>query len=296
MVAKLRGVWITSLAVFLGGCLVGVTVTEDLPAGDAGSEGASQGEDDGPPSNADDSSPESEEAGDGAEQGADFVPEPEPDPNAELRCNPLAPDDCEAGHKCNLVRVDSEWIGLCVPLADEVVGRGEPCEALDEAGADTCESGTVCWDIMNGAGTCLSFCDLDQSEVEQCGEDFICNWGKSLEVGVCTPTCSPLSPDDCPATCGCYWANTAFLCLPRASDLGVGVPCSTLNDCAPGNLCVAFTLVPGCDGAGSFGCCTNFCELASPSCVEGAECAAFFEPGSAPPGHEQLGACVVPDA
>lgn len=279
-------IWLTASALLFTGCVV----IED-PAGD-----------DGPASGDEPSLDTGAEVDDGAEDddGAD------PDPNGfipgstDVGVDPMAcdflPGDCEAGFKCNLVRdeQDNDWVGRCVEIAEQTVARGERCEPGELQGTDNCEAGTVCWDIMNGEGTCLSFCDLDGDPVEECGgDDYTCNWGKSFAIGVCTPTCTPLNEDECPETCGCYWEGNAFLCLPRTSNIALGEPCGFVNDCAPGLLCAAADVLPVCEGSS---CCAAFCNLEQgSSCSEGTACTAFFEEGTSPPGYENVGLCVDPN-
>jgi hypothetical protein len=222
-----------------------------------------------------------------------FVPDDEdipPDPNA---CDPMHPE-CDPGEKCTLIRDEqtSDFVGHCVPIADETVAIGERCVPFEEPGHDNCEAGSVCWDIMNGEGTCLGFCQ-GTADNPICEENFVCNWGKSAEAGLCTPVCDPLSTSDCPETCGCYWANFDFLCRPRTSDFETGQPCDFINDCAPLNFCAPTEVIPNCQHSS---CCAAFCDLTVGACGPDTECVPFFEEGTAPPRYEHVGACLIPDA
>jgi hypothetical protein len=230
--------------------------------------------------------------GDGDNLTTGFVPDYDipPDPDA---CDPMHPE-CDPGEKCSLVRPenDSDFIGRCVPIADETVVIGERCVSLGEPGHDNCEDGSVCWDIMNGEGTCLGFCQ-GSADDPMCEDSYVCNWGKSWVAGLCTPICDPLSTADCPETCGCYWSNSDFFCLPRTSDIATGEPCGFINDCAPLNLCATAEVVPDCAGSA---CCAAYCDLAVPSCGPDTSGLPFFEEGTAPPLYEDIGICIIPES
>lgn len=295
---RIAPAWLTCLTITMSGCLVGPTVVVD-DEGEA-SEEAGAGEEEGAP----------EQGGSGEEQegpnededdqdgGGGFVPQDEgPLPDFDY-CDPLNPV-CDEGEKCNIFRYDSEFMAACVPIAAETVGRGESCTLVEdvEPGVDTCESGTVCWDVMDGRGTCLSFCDINDDDAhEGCGEDFICNWGKSFpgDAGLCTPTCGPLDEASCPATCGCFWEGSAFLCLPLGSNLQPGEVCGFTNDCAMGSFCAYAEVTPDCEGSS---CCAAFCDLSNPQCDdEQTACLPFFEEGQAPSEYAELGICILPDS
>lgn len=273
-------VWITWLAVLAAGCVVEGSL-------DDGAVGTDES------GSTSDAPPEDPDAPNGDEAGNGFIPEDddEPDPKA---CDPMNPV-CELGDKCTLVRDadTSEFVGRCVPIAEQTVALGERCVPLEQPGHDNCEAGSVCWDIMNGEGTCLEFC---QGSVDTpiCEEGFVCNWGKSFDAGLCTPVCDPLLTTDCPETCGCYWSGGNFFCLPRSSDIATGEPCGFVNDCAPTNMCVTGEAMPDCQGSS---CCAAFCDISQPdTCGSGTACTAFFEQGMAIPGYEDTGICVLPGA
>jgi len=221
-----------------------------------------------------------------------FVPKHDVPPDTN-RCDPMHPD-CEAGEKCTLVREpnDTDFIGRCVAIAEQTVAIGERCVPLDEPGHDNCEAGSVCWDIMNGEGTCLGFCQGSEDN-PKCEEGSVCNWGKSSDAGLCTPICDPLSTEECPETCGCYWANIDFFCLPRTSNIPTGEPCGFINDCAPVNLCVTAEALPECADQS---CCAAFCDLGVGTCdAAGTSCVPFFRDGEAPPNYVHVGICIDPD-
>lgn len=279
-------IWPTSLLLLLTpACVTG----PKLEAGPSDETSAAEASESG-----DDSSSPSPDDGDADDEGlsSGFVPNDDipPDPDA---CDPMIGPDCDPGEKCSLVRPEqnSDFVGRCVPIAEETVTLGERCVPLgEEPGHDNCEDGTVCWDIMNGEGTCLGFCE-GSADNPSCEDGYVCNWGKSWVAGLCTPVCDPLSTSDCPETCGCYWASIDFLCLPRTSNIATGEPCGFINDCAPLNICADAEVVPNCEGSA---CCAAYCDLAVGSCGPDTSCVAFFEDGTAPPLYENVGICVVP--
>ena len=61
-------------------------------------------------------------------------------------------------------------------------------------------------------------------------------------------------------------------------------------------MCLTAEVIPNCNGSACCGafCDTNLgdgpCEAATPGTV----CADFFEDGSAPPGYEHVGVCILP--
>jgi hypothetical protein len=61
-----------------------------------------------------------------------------------------------------------------------------------------------------------------------------------------------------------------------------------------GLMCATAEVMPDCAGSS---CCAAFCDLSAPTCgLEGTECSAFFNAGEPPPGYENLGICIVPEA
>lgn len=274
-------VWPTLLILIATDCAIS---TQPDPASEAGADSSSSADSDGTIDD-DDDTPEPNG------HPAVFVPGSDIGPNPDA-CDPMHPE-CEQGEKCTLVRdQDSDLVGRCVPIADETVGIGDRCVVFDQPGHDDCEAGSVCWDVMNGEGTCLEFCG-GSGDNPICDDGYHCNWGKSADAGLCTPLCDPLSTGDCPQTCACYWANSNFFCLPRSSNIATGEPCGFINDCAPLNICVSAEAVPDCAGSA---CCAAFCDLGVAGCGPGTACVAFFEDGMAPPGYEHIGVCIDPEA
>jgi hypothetical protein len=109
-------------------------------------------------------------------------------------------------------------------------------------------------------------------------------------LALCLPVCDPLA-QDCDDEYGCYWVTDAFHCVSVWSESGPGTPCAYINDCAPGNTCLAQDQVPEC---GSESCCASFCDLSDPSCPALTECIPWFGDRTAPEGQEDVGACVLP--
>ena len=117
---------------------------------------------------------------------------------------------------------------------------------------------------------------------------------------LCLPNCDPLL-QDCNDGEACYPTNDAFSCVPDAGgENGLyAEPCEFLNVCDPGLFCAVADGVPDCQG--SNGCCSPFCDLSDPeasaSCpgaAGGQECVAWYEENQAPPGYENVGACLIP--
>jgi hypothetical protein len=113
----------------------------------------------------------------------------------------------------------------------------------------------------------------------------------STETGEELVPCDPLL-QDCPQGELCAWSGDIFGCLDSTRQIPSGEPCDAVNDCAAGNFCADAAALPACNGAA---CCAPFCDLTDPICsIAGTECVAFFEEGMAPPGHEDVGVCILP--
>jgi hypothetical protein len=104
---------------------------------------------------------------------------------------------------------------------------------------------------------------------------------------------------DCPEGSACYPEENGFFCSPDASgpDLGeIGDPCEYINVCNPGGWCAPAESVPDCVDAS--GCCAAFCDITEPdpdaTCPALTECIAYHMEGTAPPGEEDIGVCVLP--
>jgi hypothetical protein len=118
-------------------------------------------------------------------------------------------------------------------------------------------------------------------------------------VHVCLPPCDPLL-QACPFAATCVPVDASFFCLPDESGKSgqIGTGCADINDCEPGLVCAHPDVVPECADAG---CCTELCDttLADPdtqcsAAGQGVHCLPWYEDGRAPPGWEDVGACVIP--
>jgi hypothetical protein len=123
-------------------------------------------------------------------------------------------------------------------------------------------------------------------------------------TGTTIASCNPIA-QDCPRGQACYpIVDDWWSCVPDASGGGgaYGEPCDFTNECDPGLICVDVSYVPPglpCEGAG--GCCTEVCDIDDPlgdlqcaGAAEGQTCQPWFEDGEAPPEHEDVGACAMP--
>ena len=210
--------------------------------------------------------------------------------------------DCPAGEKCMPWANDggNTWNSLrCSPIADDPDAVGEPCivEGSGVSGIDSCEAGSMCWDVDPDTleGHCVAFCIGDESNPMCDDPNQSCTLPADGALALCFPLCDPLL-QDCPEGDACYGINDVFNCIPDASgDMGApGDECEFINVCDPGSFCASAELVPGC--AEVVGCCSSFCDLNEmpPACLPGQECMPWYEAGRAPPGYELVGACALP--
>jgi hypothetical protein len=224
-----------------------------------------------------------------------FVPDPGDMP-AVAECDPWV-QDCPEGEKC--VAYSSTGGGSwdsnkCVPANGD--GQiGDPCmyagavESTDDCGVDS-----WCWNVnMEGVGTCTPFCDGTPDD-PICDPGYGCSIANNGSINICLLECDPLL-QDCEGENVCYYDFSGnFVCAFAADMIPTGEPCGFINDCAPGNVCLDATALPSCNGAS---CCGAFCDLNEPMCAtQGTDCTAFFEEGTAPPGYEAVGVCIVPGA
>jgi hypothetical protein len=223
-----------------------------------------------------------------------------------IECDVWA-QDCPDEEKCMPWANDggSSWNATrCSPLDPAPTQPGDECtvEGSGISGIDNCDLSSMCWDVdpETNMGTCVAFCM--GSEANPVCEDpntscVIANEGVLI---LCLPNCDPLL-QDCAEGQGCYAVNDAFACAPDAGAEGVGAygdDCGFVNDCDPGLFCSDPAAVPGCAGTG---CCSPFCDLSDPGATAacpgnagGQECTAWYAEGQAPPGFEDVGACLIP--
>ncbi|MCA9654944.1 MAG: ribulose phosphate epimerase [Myxococcales bacterium] len=224
----------------------------------------------------------------------------DPDLGQGSSCEMLA-QDCPAGLKCMPYAASggSSWdTTRCFPVVEDPAQPGEPCtvEGSNVSGIDTCAIGSMCFYVDHDTleGICVEFClgDYVSPYCEDPGTHCVV-FSDGLPT-VCLPTCHPLE-DDCPEGQSCYSALDSFECYPEVSrETGaIGEACEHLNGCDPTTFCAAAESVPEC--AGSIGCCSSFCTIGDDSaCLPGQTCQPWFEPGTAPTGFDELGACALP--
>jgi hypothetical protein len=233
--------------------------------------------------------------------GSNFLEHPDGG-GGSFECDPFT-QSCPAGQKCMYWANDGggSWNATrctdVAPNADEV---GEPCtvEGSGTSGIDSCVLGAMCWDVNpeTNEGTCLELCMGSESE-PICADPAMMCAGRGPFL--CLPSCCPIE-QDCAEGDGCYPVNDTFYCAPDASgdQGGFGDGCEFINVCNPGLMCLdSSVLPPGYPCEDAYGCCTAFCEIDKTSCSlldPALECTPWFEEGSAPPGLELIGACVVP--
>jgi hypothetical protein len=173
------------------------------------------------------------------------------DGGGSATCNPVTQQGCADGEKCSWLTVqndDSGYLGRtdCVPDGTVAIG-GECMDGTpgEETGFDDCAAGGLCV-----AGSCSAICT---AEPDSCGADFACSFYSDLftddpneNLGVCDPTCDPIT-QDCPEDGqGCYLSlrNGKATCAnvaTGAEDLKQGEVClhndqnlCFLNGCAEG--------------------------------------------------------------
>ncbi|MCX4241223.1 ribulose phosphate epimerase [Paraliomyxa miuraensis] len=221
------------------------------------------------------------------------------DPAPTVECDVFA-QDCPLGEKCMPWANDggNAWNATrCSPVVDDAAGEGEPClvEGSGVSGIDSCDYGLMCWDVDPETleGTCVPFCTGDQSN-PQCPDGLVCVLANDGILPLCLAPCDPLV-QDCDGGLTCVsWADQ-FVCVPPFAGGvgGPGDPCEFVAACEPGLMCLAAEYVPDCM---ALGCCSPLCDLTDPmpACLPGQMCLPWYERGMAPPGYENVGACVVP--
>lgn len=237
--------------------------------------------------------------------GSGFIQDPDGN-SVSIECS-VWDQDCPDGEKCMPWANDggNAWNAVhCTPIADDPDAPGEPCsvEGSPVSGIDTCELGSMCWDVdpMTNEGVCIDMCSGSEAfpkcaPVDRCA---ITNDGVLI---VCLPACSPFAAD-CEAEHICHpiAVDEEWVCVPAAPELAeYGQPCTDFYDCGPGLACASSQQVMGIGECGPElgGCCTAFCDLdvadGCPDAALGQVCVPFYEEGDAPPFHEDLGTCVI---
>jgi hypothetical protein len=181
----------------------------------------------------------------------------------------------------------------CVPIIGNKM-VGETCERTEVN--DDCAKGLFCARSPSGStgdGVCLEFCVPNLPG--DCEFGGVCVPLNDGVMPLCLAECDPLL-QDCPLPMGCYPAGDKFVCaMPEPMD-GAGSDgdlCDRLQGCLPGLVCVG-NATAGCPVDA---CCTSLCDVTGPDtqCPEPTEeCVPWFEPGQAPEGLEDVGACMFP--
>lgn len=211
--------------------------------------------------------------------------------------------DCPEGQKCAAYADDGSehWNSTrCVPVVQNAAQPGEPCTIEDgvASGVDNCDKGSFCWymDYTTLQGTCVAAC-TGSAEAPSCPDQRHCDISNSGTLLLCLETCDPLVPS-CPDGQLCFSSGEGnFICdLDNSGDGGAyGDPCAFVNSCNYGLFCAYTDEVPGCTSA--TGCCSEICDLtADPVPCSGAPqqtCEPWFNPGTAPPGLEDVGYCTI---
>ncbi|MCY1013904.1 hypothetical protein OV079_51940 [Nannocystis pusilla] len=127
-------------------------------------------------------------------------------------CDPWV-QDCPEGQKCMPWSGDgdSSWESLkCVDVVPNPDDVGEPCMVFGSgvSGEDTCDVGQMCWNVVDGVGTCIAMC-VGSPEAPSCeSPGATCHISGEGILNLCLPNCDPLK-QDCPG---------GDLCLPNPND------------------------------------------------------------------------------
>jgi hypothetical protein len=153
-------------------------------------------------------------------------------------------------------------------------------------------------DPLTLEGVCTPMCHGTVEDPVCEGPDTLCVAANEGAIFLCLPQCDPLG-QDCAADelCIAEPDGTGWFCAPGiTTPAGDGEPCEYLNVCTVGAVCTSAAAVTGC--AGSWACCAALCDLAGEACANPeTECAAWYEPGAAPAGLDDVGICAgVPEA
>ncbi len=263
--------------------------TSTTNADDVGTtDGADAGEDFGDATEDDSVGDESD---DGETGGSLFVPDS--DIPGVASCDVWS-QDCPDGEKCvAYASAGASWdANKCVAVTGDAA-TGDPCTYGGAAAStDDCDADNWCWDVdAENAGTCTPFCE-GTPDNPMCGPGQSCSIANNGSITLCLTSCDPLLQDCAIDGTGCFWDSTGFVCANATSDIPLQEPCGFINDCTPGLVCLAPESFPSCAGAS---CCGEYCDLSDPVCtIPETECTAFFEEGTAKPGEEDIGVCIIP--
>lgn len=272
---------------------------EDI--GESGDPGSGGGSDRAEADTAEDDSPDDDDGStDGTDEGCNFLcPVDGGDPQCDLWSQ-----DCPEGEKCIAWASDGgTWNATRCAEIDANPGQvGDECtaEGGGASGDDTCGLGFMCWDVdpETNMGTCVAQCTGDPSAGICEDSDTTCAITNDGAIQLCLPVCNPLLQDCVSENQACYPVNDSFACAPDASpsEATSGTPCAFINVCPPGLICMGPEAYgPDCDSGD--GCCASVCDVTEVggTCPgSGQSCESWYEEGEAPPGYDNVGACVVP--
>lgn len=219
---------------------------------------------------------------------------PDPDlPPIECSLSYDESPECPRGEKCNLFPCQEPLCFVCRPIIGSGT-HGDACELDPVMLEDDCAAGHICTFLDNRTwkGTCIELCEADS----MCSDGTECEYfGGGLEA--CALVCDPTA-DDCPVQaplCAAPQYGAPFSCTGwgLSSVPLEGEACE--DRCAPGLLCANAGLL-GCE-TDAAQCCGRACVVDSDSECDpemGEMCQPYFPLGTAPPGLEHVGLCVVP--
>lgn len=204
---------------------------------------------------------------------------------------------CPRGQKCTPYSMHWDKL-MCVPLAEDLVPIGAPCNVLGEPfeGLDDCPRGAICWDAVDETGVCIALCSGSFEQPTCPLQKTACDLNEGLVLNLCIETCDPLL-QDCPQTETCVPGLINYFCKPDFSDTGGQpfTPCDHSDQCKPGNICTSADDAVECSQE-DLRCCVPYCDVGLPNdCPgNGQECEPYYEPGLAPSGLEHVGVCSLP--
>lgn len=206
---------------------------------------------------------------------------------AETECRPN-PDGCVPSDPCS---------PACAALCSADTLCGGTCGGLMCGDPVTCGIGLdQCKDGKCTPSDVLEQDDWNGNEpVLPCPADMTCVGYVPAILMLCTPSCDPLQ-QDCPTGERCSPVSNpapGYACFDDVSgaDGQAGEPCTMLNGCDPGLVCVFADDTTPCGGDV---CCTPYCDVNEPNtCPQAPEqvCRPAFK--EQPPGYEHVGYCGV---
>lgn len=223
-------------------------------------------------------------------------PDPPPGPGGGS-CS-LLEQDCSEDQKCMPWDPFGEGIWSatrCSWIADEPGEPGEPCIVEGNAltGIDSCDLGSVCWQVdpKTNDGICHALC----AQVEgllTCEDPAQSCAQLPGDVPLCVHACDPVAPD-CEPYQGCQLSggDDTFICRPPPEvPVPIGEVCDDPGVCAVGSLC-AFGLGIDCGNEPGQGCCAEICEVGAGACSDpGAACVPWI-PFDPPSSLAHIGVC-----